>query len=355
MVKVLALRERFEHISKLSGYDALFGHLPPGMAVDSIFGNFKKMYPRGAGRLLQTVSKFANGSSFYNAQSVEAEAKVYWNLLRHKYDLVHYTHSEPYWGFGSTLKKFTKAKFVATNHQPVSWWKDNTKLFEKFKAFDAVICLTEYDRDYFNANLPGKAACIPHGVDIDFYLPGDVKRDPEKPFTIIFAGRYLRDTATLAKAVELLSVSTMNIRFDIVYSDKSQLNGTPMDDIKDLTTVTWHTGIPEAKLLELYQNADCCLVPLLDCTANNAILEAMACGVPIVSTDLPSVKTYLDNTMSILGREGNPGDLYEAVEKLYIDPQLRSGMAVNARRRAEKKFDWNVVAKQTIALFSSLL
>jgi len=355
MVKVLALRERFEHISKLSGYDALYGHLPAGIVFDSIFGNFKKMYPRGAGRLLQAMSKFANGSSSYNAQSVEAEAKVYWSLLRHKYDLVHYTHSEPYWGFGSALKKFSKAKFVATNHQPVSWWKDNTKLFPKFKAFDAVICLTEYDRDYFNANLAGKAVCIPHGVDIDFYRPGTKERRADTPFSIIFAGRYLRDTATLAKAVELLSVSTMNIRFDIVYSDKSQLNGTPMDDIKDLTTVTWHTGIPEAKLLELYQNADCCLVPLLDCTANNAILEAMACGVPIVSTDLPSVKTYLDNTMSILGREGNPGDLYEAVEKLYIDPQLRSGMAVNARRRAEKKFDWNVVAKQTVALFSSLL
>ena len=355
MVKVLALRERFEHISKLSGYDALFGHLPPGIAVDSIFGNFKKMYPRGAGRLLQTASKLANASSSYNAQSVEAEARVYWSLLRHKYDLVHYTHSEPYWGFGSALKKFTKAKFVATNHQPVSWWKDNIKLFPKFNSFDAVICLTEYDRDYFNSNLTGKAVCIPHGVDIDFYRPNGVERVPGMPFSIIFAGRYLRDTATLAKAVQLLSSSSMKIRFDIVYSEKSQLKGTPMDDIKDLPTVTWHTGIPESKLLELYQSADCCLVPLLDCTANNAILEAMACGVPIVSTDLPSVKTYLDDSMSILGRAGNPGDLYEAVEKLYASDKLRSGMALKARRRAEEKFDWNVVAQQTVALFSSLL
>jgi glycosyltransferase involved in cell wall biosynthesis len=350
MVRVLALRERFEHISKESGYDALFHHLPADIRVDSVFCNFKKMYPRGIGRIWQTAAKYAHGSSSYNAQSAEAELKLFSKLIAHRYDLVHYTHAEPYLGFGA---RRIKMPIVATNHQPVSWWKQNTALFEKYENVKQVICLTDFDRDYFNEQITGKAVCIPHGVDTEYYHPLNQKKENEA-FTIIFSGRYLRDVATLAKAVIALSSLQLKIRFDIVYTAKSTVKGTPMEQIAGLPDVTWHTNVPEEDLRRLYQNADCCMIPLLDCTANNAILEAMACGLPLISTDLAPIRTYLDKNNAVMGRSNNAGDLVAAVEQLYNDKTQRAKMAVASRRRAVELFDWKIIAGQTARLFTSL-
>ena len=350
MVRVLALRERFEHISKVSGYDALFHHLPADIRVDSVFCNFKKIYPRGIGRVWQMAAKYAHGSSSYNAQSAEAELKLFSKLIAHRYDLVHYTHAEPYLGFGV---RRIKMPIVATNHQPVSWWKQNTALFEKYENVKQVICLTDFDRDYFNDHIPGKAVCIPHGVDTEYYHPLNQKKE-NQTFTIIFSGRYLRDVATLAKAVIALSSLPLKIRFDIVYTAKSTVKGTPMEQIAGLPDVTWHTNVPEEDLRRLYQQADCCMIPLLDCTANNAILEAIACGLPIISTDLSSIRTYLDASMSVLGRKNNADDLCDAVIELYNKPQKRHTMSAAARHKAVTAFDWERIAGATVKLFESL-
>ncbi|MDB5086961.1 MAG: hypothetical protein JWR09_955 [Mucilaginibacter sp.] len=354
-MKVLALRERFAHMSAVSGYDALYSHFPQDIEVNSIYCDFKKMYPRGIGRILQNTAKLASASGFYNAQSVEAEARLMVQTIKKSPDIVHYSYGEPYFGFAGLLKNIFRGPVVVTNHQPVSWWQQHERFSTKYRKADRVICLTEFDRDYFNTLFPKKAICIPHGVDVDFFKPGSIDENERRTFNAVFVGRYLRDTGTLVKMIKKMSQSEINIRFDIVYSDKSEVTGTPLNDIKDLAVVNWHTDISEAELLLLYQAADCCVIPLLDCTANNAILESLACGLPVIATDLPSVRTYLDKSAAILTRKGNPDDLCQAIELLYTDKKLRIDMGVHARQMAAEKFDWNVIAAQTAQLFLNLL
>ena len=90
--------------------------------------------------------------------------------------MIHYTYGESYFGFGGIIKKFKKAGIVTTNHQPFSWWNKHEFLFKKYNNVDAVIVLSEYDKEYFNTHIPGKAHCIPHGVDIDFYKPPNFEK-----------------------------------------------------------------------------------------------------------------------------------------------------------------------------------
>lgn len=342
-------------MSSISGYDALYSHFPEEVETDSIFCNFKKIYPRGIGRLLATASKFASSSSFYNAQSLEAEYKLLARLARRNYNVIHYTYGEPYFGLLGITKRRSKAAVILTHHQPVSWWQANEALFKKYDKVDAVIALSEYDKAYFESHVKGKAIYIPHGVDTDFYKPlqpGEKKEG--QIFRVIFAGRYLRDMATLATAVKQLSSSSINIQFDIVYIDKAKVSEPYLIDIMSYPNVNWYADITEHELLSLYQQADCCLIPLEDCTANNAILEAMACGLPVVSTDLPAIKTYLDESVSVLGGKGNANDLCDALLMLYQNTELRNKMSLNAREKAVTNFDWNIIAEQTLKLFNSV-
>jgi glycosyltransferase involved in cell wall biosynthesis len=355
MTKVLALREKFDHMSQYSGYDVLYRHLPDDMDVDDVFCNFKKMYPRGIGRLLSTSSGFFSRSSFYNAQSVEAELKLLSKSSKNNYALIHYTYGEPYYAMGSLFKRFIKSAVVVTNHQPANWWDRHSDLFKRYNEAHTVITLSEYDKEYFNAHVPGKAICTPHGVDISFYKPSPQNKPTDsKSFKVIFSGRYLRDMETLAEVIKKLSKSSVSFHFDIVYFDKVLVTESYLKDIMNLPNVTWHANVSEHGLLSLYQQADCCLIPLLDCTANNAILEAIACGVPVVSTDLPSIRTYLDDSISILGRKSNADDLCEALLLLHHDEDKRNSMAINARNKAVNQFSWDIIADKTAELFRSI-
>lgn len=355
MTKILALREKFDHMSQYSGYDVLYRYLPDDLKVDDVFCNFKKMYPRGIGRLLLASSRLIGKSSFYNAQSVDAELKLLSKSFKKQYNIIHYTYGEPYYAMGSLLKQLIKAAVVVTNHQPISWWEDHKDLFKRYEKAHTVITMSEHDKEYFNSHIPGKAICIPHGVDTSFYQPSQTdKQKDNNTFRIIFSGRYLRDMETLAGVIKKLSSSSISFEFDVVYFDKALVTEPYLIDIMNLPNVKWYANISEHDLLNLYQEADCCLIPLLDCTANNAILEAMACGLPIVSTDLPSIKTYLDDSFSVLGRKGNVDDLCDALLELYKNAEKRKSMAINARNKAVTELSWDIIADKTAKLFRSI-
>jgi len=56
-----------------------------------------------------------------------------------------------------------------------------------------------------------------------------------------------------------------------------------------------HQGIPDEELLKLNQESDILLMPLINATANNGIMEGIACGLPVLTTDLESTREYLNS------------------------------------------------------------
>jgi glycosyltransferase involved in cell wall biosynthesis len=123
---------------------------------------------------------------------------------------------------------------------------------------------------------------------------------------------------------------------------------------EDLSNVFRHVDVDDATLASLYRSADILFLPLLDSTANNALLEGMASGLPTITTDLPAVRAYVADAEAMLAPVGDAGAALAALRRLQYDPALRTRMGVSARMRAEQ-LSWPRIARQYEALFSSLV
>jgi glycosyltransferase involved in cell wall biosynthesis len=73
-----------------------------------------------------------------------------------------------------------------------------------------------------------------------------------------------------------------------------------------------------------------------------SVIEAMACGLCIVSTDVGGIPYLLrDGYNALLVRPDDAAGMAKAVRRILRDPELSASLSVNARRTAEQ-FDWSV-------------
>ncbi len=87
-----------------------------------------------------------------------------------------------------------------------------------------------------------------------------------------------------------------------------------------------------------------------------SLLEAAACGRPIVTTNVPGCKdAIIEGETGLLVPPYDSQALTNAVEKLLIDRELRKRMGVRGRNFAEKKFDINQVIKSHFEIYENLL
>jgi phosphatidylinositol alpha-mannosyltransferase len=84
--------------------------------------------------------------------------------------------------------------------------------------------------------------------------------------------------------------------------------------------------------------------------ANNALLEQMACGLPVVATDVGAVREYLGDEAGLLFPPGDAGALAAGVLRLLEDGPARRRMGIAARARA-LGFDHRVAAQQMVQVY----
>jgi glycosyltransferase involved in cell wall biosynthesis len=93
--------------------------------------------------------------------------------------------------------------------------------------------------------------------------------------------------------------------------------------------------IEDAALAGLYRAADVLFLPLIESTANNALLEGIASGLPAVVTDLAAVRAYLPGHEGVLVSGNRPEGFIDALTWLAGDADARVKMGQRARARAQ--------------------
>jgi glycosyltransferase involved in cell wall biosynthesis len=110
----------------------------------------------------------------------------------------------------------------------------------------------------------------------------------------------------------------------------------------------------ETDLIRTYQTADLLILPSIN--SNEAfgivLIEALACGVPVLASDLPGVRRVFANFQEgLLAEPGNATDLRKKLEFIFANEELRREMALAARRLAEKKYGLGLMSERLEKLF----
>ena len=236
-------------------------------------------------------------------------------------------------------------------HQPPSWFKMHWPKYSFFEGLRALICLSEEQKAYFEGVSATPAIRIPHGVCHDFFTPSDVPQNnaPE----LLFVGQWLRDFETLYAAMQSIWKNRDDVILNCVIPGSVRSRADLMELAKD-ERVIWHEGIPPESLRQLYRKATLLFLPLIDCVANNAILEAMACGLPIVSTDIGGIRDYVNDECAVLCKPADVTAHVSAVLHVLDDKKFRDDAGRKSRARVEKYFDWNAIANLLIEKLEAL-
>ena len=260
--------------------------------------------------------------------------------------LFHFVYPENSFYFTGKRKHSSKTRLIATYHQPLEESRQFILKKEAIKRLDAVILLSESQREFFEPVVGNdKIHVIPHGIDLKFFSPAF---QPPARKKIIAVGNWLRDFPTLASALAIVQERAPDIHCDVVSLEQNR------QFFSGLKNVTFHSGISDEQLLKMYHESSAAVLSLTGAAANNALLEAMACGLPIVATDLPAIREYSIANECRYVPSKNPHGLAGEVIALLSDESLMRKMG-KANAAHVQRFDWKAVAEQTMNVYKQLI
>jgi glycosyltransferase involved in cell wall biosynthesis len=222
----------------------------------------------------------------------------------------------------------------------------------------AVIANSNGLRDLSIAADPSPVGVIPNGVDTEFFSPSQESRTSSAPapFRVLFVGRFhsqknlrllLSQFARLrnesAKPVELHLVGDGPLLPELKeQAAKLKLNGE----------IKWHGWLGRSELRGVLQSCDCFVNPSLYEGMPNAVLEAMACGKPVVASRISGNDAVVDHEATgLLFPLDKPGWLGESLQALIDDPARAKEMGRLGREWVTRDFSWKKVALDYIELF----
>jgi glycosyltransferase involved in cell wall biosynthesis len=285
--------------------------------------------------------------AWYNLSDLRGELTTLAACFSRRELVVHYLDGEHAAQFVprlSSLPRRVRPHLVVSYHQPPEVL-DSVLRKDAVARFDRVIAVAPEQVDFLSSlTSPENVRLILHGIDTDFFQPME-KLLHDRPIRCISVGHNYRDYQTVRQVATQLR-DHHHIEFYVVSPRATGL--------EDLSNVVLHKGVDDLGLLKLYQEADILFLPLTKATANNALLEGIACGLPVLSTLLPGVKAYLPGPEAIL-IERNDADRYtDALLYLVQHPDVRRTMAEAARTRA-LELSWSKIAPQYEVLYSELI
>jgi glycosyltransferase involved in cell wall biosynthesis len=259
------------------------------------------------------------------------------------------------------LARLLDLPFSVTAHA-YDIWQDRLLLPEKLSAAKFVVTCTEHNRQHLLATYPGTRATIVvvhHGVDARRFAPVD-RRDRAVPH-ILAVGRLCEQKGfeILLRACALLAQQGEAFECRIIGDGPLRNALHALARELGMTTRVHFLGRAfQEEMPQYYAEADLFVLPCTQASDNdrdgipNTLMEAMASGLPVVSTWFSGIPELVHHgTTGLLVERDDPAALAAAMRRLLREPALRQRFGAAGRERVMAHFSLERAAARLAELF----
>lgn len=205
---------------------------------------------------------------------------------------------------------------------------------------DKMVYLSNDYKDQVSAKLgwlfkEKDSAVIPNGIDLETFKKGKVNQNAPA-FLIGMQSRLIniKDHLTLLDAFALLISKEMPVKPHLLIAGEGGYKETIIEHAASLNlsgNVTFTGMLEEKDLVSFLQKLDIYIHASLGETMSTAIMQAMACGKPVIASDVPGINNMIiHNQTGLLVPAKNAEALCNAIQQLINNRQLSALLAENA-------------------------
>jgi glycosyltransferase involved in cell wall biosynthesis len=190
---------------------------------------------------------------------------------------------------------------------------------------------------------------IYNGVDTDYFTPSPHKKGTQQKIGVFFSGNLTR-----RKGAHWLPEIAKNLNQDIkIYYTQGLRTRNALPDLPNLKSIG---PISFQDMPNRYRQMDILLMPTVREGLSLSVLEAMACGLPVVASSCSSLPEQIDDGKGgFLCPIGNAKEFAEKINLLAESPMLRREMGGYNRAKVERKFRLEQMVNEYQKLFSECL
>ncbi len=287
--------------------------------------------------------------------------------------------------FGAEMIRVVSAlrhvPYVLTHHNDLIGDGGRRYLFDAYTAVVAPLVF-QGARKWLVVSLDHAASCrlaplfrrrwadvveIPNGVDTDLFRPdvdgGHVRRRwgiPERARVLLFVGaldraHHFKGAGYLLRAFARLSDGNLWLML-VGDGDLRPSLEVLAEKLKVAPRVRFVGAVPHRDLPPFYAASDLVVLPSFPPESFGMVLiEAMACGRPVLAHDIPGVRTVVCNGEDgLLARPGDMDDLLEKMRALLDDPGRMRTMGIRGRAKVEERYAWPRVVLRLLEVYQEV-
>lgn len=334
-------------------------------------GAFEPSFLRNATDLFEWFS--VNTGGFPEPYTFGRRVLDYFRRQNPEYDVIHDNQSLSY---GLLTLRNAGYPVVTTVHHPITidrnfdlneaentgeellvrrWYNFLNMQSSVAQSLDEIVCVSESSRrrvvEDFRVDR-SRTNVVHNGIDTDHFRPMETPEEhPHRIMTTASADVPIKGLKYLLRAVDSLKPDFPELELAVVGElNEEGPTETLIEELDLGETVDFHTHISHRRLVELYASTRVAVCPSLYEGFGLPAGEAMACGLPLVSTRggaLPEVV----GPCGRLVEPGNPEKLAEGIRHFLENPGARRREGRKGRRRMLDLFGWDQAAQQTESIY----
>jgi glycosyltransferase involved in cell wall biosynthesis len=209
---------------------------------------------------------------------------------------------------------------------------------------------------------------IPNGVDTDHFRPDVDGMGVRRRYGIPESARLLLFVGSLDRAHHFKGAGYLLRAFAQMGDEDTGLMMVGDGDLKrslmalaeklGIARRVWFVGtVPHPELPPFYAASDLVVLPSFPPESFGMVLiEAMACGRPVLAHHIPGVRSVVrDGEDGLLARPGDMDDLVEKMGALLGDPRRRAEMGQRGRAKVEEQYAWHRIILQLVQVYEEVL